>query len=169
MVQMTSLIELLDEQKECYDGLLTLAQYKREAIMGRKLQLLNQVVGTEEQFIQRVELIDQKREEYSLEIAKALGIEKENVTLTDMIEKLEETDPFHATLCTLRKQLRGSIEELRKANELNKILLKDAMEITESMMQAASTRFEYLEGNQYGGIKTGNIQHSRHQFFDIKQ
>ena len=56
------LIDVLEEQKECYEGLNTLATYTENAVINKNIEFLQEVVKTEEQFIGRINNLEKKRE-----------------------------------------------------------------------------------------------------------
>ena len=54
------LIDVLEEQKECYEGLNTLATYTENAVINKNIEFLQEVVKTEEQFIGRINNLEKK-------------------------------------------------------------------------------------------------------------
>ena len=105
------LIEVLEEQKECYEGLNQLAKYKEQAVVNKEIEFLEQVTSTEEQFIGRLSILDKKREVAMKDISIATGMNSNEVTITTSAEKLQGQREEKDQLITLRD---GSKEQLNE-------------------------------------------------------
>ncbi|MBE6024481.1 MAG: flagellar protein FlgN, partial [Cellulosilyticum sp.] len=63
------LIDVLEEEKECYEGLNTLASYTEHAVVNKNIEFLQEVVKTEEEFTGRISNLEKKRESLMQDIA----------------------------------------------------------------------------------------------------
>ena len=162
------LADVLTEQKECYEGLLTLATYKTQSVVEKNIEVLTQVVEREEAFIGRVQLLDQKRESLLKDIALVTGLSYEKLTITKLIEKVGQDKEMSQNLMRLRDELKGLIENLKKQNELNKKVLEQSIEFVEFTVNAIKTT--QLTEVQVNYTKPGAMYEERTKsFFDQKQ
>lgn len=162
------LIDILNYQKECFDGLYTLAQYKEQAIVQKDLELLTEIVHKEEEFIGRVNNLEKKRESLLNDIAIVIRINPKDIKLSDIIAKLGNDNETAEKLSLLRKELIEKTEKLKKQNEINTTLINQSLEFVNFTINA----LEGLRGNMpvtgYG--KPGeNLNVESRSFFDKKQ
>lgn len=162
------LIDILNYQKECFDGLYTLAQYKEQAIIQKDLELITEIVKKEEEFIGRVNNLDKKREGLLKDIAIVIRISPKDIRLSDIIDKIGKDNEAAQKLSLLRQELIDKTEKLKKQNEINSMLINQSLEFVNFTINA----LEGLRGNvQAGGYgKPGeNISVESRSFFDKKQ
>ena len=132
------LIEVLEEQKECYEGLNQLAKYKEQAVVNKEIDLLEQVTHTEEQFIGRLSILDKKREVLMKDISIVTGMNYEQITLTAIAEKLQGQQEVTDQLLTLRDEIKGQLDEMKRQSELNKEIINQSLEFVDFMVNAIS-------------------------------
>ncbi|MGL6173163.1 MAG: flagellar protein FlgN [Cellulosilyticaceae bacterium] len=162
------LVDILEQQKECYEGLLTLATYKTDAVTKKELELLTQIVHREEEFIGRVNLLDKKRESVIKDIALVTGLQYKDVTVTKIVTKLGEKVDATKDLIKLREAILATIEQLKKQNAINEMIIKQSLEFVDFTVNALrSTRIAGPSANySRPGSYTGEQNKS---FFDTKQ
>lgn len=130
------LIDVLKQEKECYDGLETLAEYTEKAILEKNISFLQEVTQTEEAFIGRVHILGKKRNEMMKDIALVIGKSQQNLTITQIIEKVGEETEVGQTLITLRNSIKMKLDKIQKQSELNKKLLADSLEFVNFTVNA---------------------------------
>lgn len=133
------LVDVLQEQKECYEGLVTLATYKTEAVVQKNIEVLGQVIEREEAFIGRVQHLDKKRESLLKDISLVSGLPYESLTLTLLIKKMGMDLPVSKTLYALREELIQEMEKLKKQNEINRTIIEQSMEFVVFAINAIKT------------------------------
>lgn len=162
------LVETLEQQKECYEGLLTLSNYKTQTISNKELDLLKQIVQREEEFIGRVNLLDKKREAVIKDIALVTGIDFKTITVTQIVGKLGKKVEATKQLTQLREEILEIISQLKKQNLLNETLLRQSLELVDFTVNALrSTRIAGPSAN-YTRPGNNHTLESR-SFFDTKQ
>lgn len=163
------LIEVLEEQKECYEGLFTLAQYKQDAVVNKNLQLLEEIIATEEQFVGRVNLLDKKREILLKDISIVTGMQYNKLNVSSIIEKIGKENESSQKLLKIKDELAIIIEKLKKQNELNTILINQSLEFVDFTINAIGSTKGYTHVGSYN--KPGeDLKTERQQsFFDKKQ
>ncbi|OON93954.1 MAG: hypothetical protein ATN31_04835 [Candidatus Epulonipiscioides saccharophilum] len=153
------LVNVLREQKECYEGLYTLATYKARAVVEKDIDFLKEVVSREEEFIGRVDILDRKREGVFKDISQVTGLNLSDLTLTKIINKIGPDKEISKELIKIRKELLVMIEKVKNQNDRNKKLIKQSMEFVEFTLNAIQT-------TRLGGIDVG---YSRPGFENIKE
>lgn len=163
------LIEVLDEEKECYEGLVTLAEYKQVAIVNKNIEFLGEVTNREEAFVGRVSILDRKREELMKDVAIVLGIRQEKITITSIIEKIGWEKENSQKLIQLKQSIAETVELVRRQNELNKQLIQDSLEMIDFMITAIKEQKRSAYVGNYGknGSNT-NLGYANSEF-DIKK
>ena len=162
------LAEVLTDQKTCYEGLLTLANYKEEAVKDKNLDVLSQVVQREEEFIGRVSLLDRKRESIIKDVALVMGMDARSLTLTQLIHKLNNQAEITQQLTILREDILTLMEQLKKQNTLNTTLLQQSLELvnfTVNALQSTQVAAPHANYSRPGQAETLETR----SFFDIKQ
>lgn len=162
-----NLIQTLDEQKECYAGLLTLAQYKTDSIVNREMELLEEVLKREQEFIGRSGRLEKQREEILKDIANVLNINFKELTISKLILKLDKTPEEQEKLKELRRDMLAIIEEIKQHNQTNEGLLNQSLEFidfTLHALQSMNTRPTSGYEDKGQDLKPANTS-----FFDAKQ
>lgn len=161
------LIEVLDEQKECYQGLLTLAQYKTDSIVNREMEFLEEVLQREQEFVGRSSRLEKNREEILKDIANVLNINYKELTISNLILKLEKTPDEQEQLRQLRNDLLEIVEQIKEHNKTNEGLLNQSLEFINFTLHAIQSMNSYpSSGYQDEG---DDIKQPSQSFFDAKQ
>ncbi len=162
------LIDILNYQKECFDGLYTLAQYKEQAIIQKDLELITEIVKKEEEFIGRVNNLDKKRESMLKDIAIVIRINPNKIKLSDIIEKIGKDNEAAVSLSLLREELIDKTEKLKQQNEMNSLLINQSLEFVNFTINALEGLRGHIPASGYG--KPGdNMSGESKSFFDKKQ
>ena len=168
---MENLIDVLERECEEYTGLLALSQAKTPIIVSGNLQELQRITDDEQTLVSRVNNLDRKRREVTLDIANVLNRDVEQLKLSNLIDMLASRPVEQGKLITVHDRLQELVRQLQRTNEQNRELLANALEMVEfemSILQATKaapetanyTRSAYNSGVQMGVSNRG---------FDAKQ
>ncbi len=163
------LIDVLEEQKECYDGLKTLATYTETAVVNKNLEFLDEVVKTEEQFVGRLGVLDKKRESLMKDIAIVTGMNYNDITVTRIIDKIGAESEAGKRLALLRGEIRKLLGELRTQSELNKVLLDQSLELVDFTINAIGSTKGYSHVGNYSRPGEDMSMERQQSIFDKKQ
>ena len=163
------LIDVLEEQKECYEGLNTLASYTENAVVNKNIEFLQEVVKTEEEFIGRVGILEKKRESLMQDIAIVTGMKYPNVTVTTIIEKIGPDTEIGLKLIKLRDETKEQLENLKRQSDLNKQLLTDSLELVDFMVNALGSTQGYSHVGNYNRPGEDMAIQRQQSIFDKKQ
>lgn len=162
-----NLIETLDQQKECYEGLLTLAQYKTDSIVNREMELLQEVLKREQEFMGRAARLEKNRETILKDIANVLNLDLKQLTISSLITKLDKTPKEQGKLRQLRQDLIEIVEEIKGHNITNQGLLNQSLEFIDFTLNALqSMNVHPASGYESKGDDSKQQSIS---FFDTKQ
>ena len=168
---MENLIEVLQQESTEYEGLLELSQKKTPLIVGGDLNNLQKITDDEQIVVGRLHNLEKKRAEVTADIANVLNRDVENLKLTNLIEMMAARPAEQAKLAEVHDRLQSAVHNLQRANEQNRELLTNALEMVEfemNMVQAMRaapetanyTRNAYNSGDTMGVVSGG---------FDAKQ
>lgn len=162
-------IEVLEEEKECYEGLNTLASYTETAVVNKNIEFLQEVVAKEEEFIGRVNLLAKRREALMKDIAMVTGLSHANLTVTEIANKIGIDSELGHKLIILRDGIKEQLELIKKQSELNKQLLTDSLELVDFMVNAIGTTKGYTHVGNYNRPGEEMSIQRQHSIFDQKQ
>lgn len=86
-----TLQEILDTQAEGYRRLLQSIERQRDAIRAADLASVPAIAGVQEKIVERLRLLDDRRETAGRALAQAIGIDVES-TITDIVDRLPEAE-----------------------------------------------------------------------------
>lgn len=163
------LIDVLDAQIECYEGLNTLAKYKEQAIVEKNMELLQEVTHTEEQFIGRLNILDKKREVLMKDVSIVTGMNYNDTTITSIAKKLGDENEASIKLILFRDKIKEELDKLKRQSELNKELINQSLELVDFMVNAIGATRGYAHvGNYTRPGEDENLQRQQ-TVFDKKQ
>ena len=156
------LINVLEQENEIYIRLSEYAEQKRQILIDADIEALEKLTVLEQDASD--ELLSKSNKQVSIlkDIANVLGKDSSDITVTKLIGYLETQPEYQKKLIVARDNLLKIAGELKQKNNLNEILLNQAMEMTEfditlfkSMRQAPETanydRNAYNTGTLLGG------------------
>lgn len=156
------LINVLEQENEIYIRLSEYAEQKRQILIDADIEALEKLTVLEQDASD--ELLSKSNKQVSIlkDIANVLGKDSSDITVTKLIGYLETQPEYQKKIIVARDNLLKIAGELKQKNNLNEILLNQAMEMTEfditlfkSMRQAPETanydRNAYNTGSLLGG------------------
>ncbi|MEW9081671.1 flagellar protein FlgN [Caldanaerobacter subterraneus] len=133
------LLGLLKEEMAIYEILLELATKKTDIIIHGKIKELDETVQMERNFIKKLVELEEKRESTLKEMGKGEG-----VTISEVIKSLplEEAAQFN----NVKERLSAVLKELEQRNDLNMVLIEQALEYVNYSIKAISEALEEDKG-----------------------
>lgn len=163
------LVSVLEQELHIYKQLAELGEQKRQILIQSDVPSLEKLTVLEQEASTELLAFSNKQTELLNDIATVLGKNPQEITVTRLIGFLEEQPEVRQKLSEARDQLIETAELVNRQNELNGILIHQAMELLEfditlfkSMRQAPETA--NYDHNAYNtGMLLGNSG------FDAKQ
>lgn len=125
------LISVLEEEKSVYESLLQCAESKRQILIDADVPALEQLTATEQNDADTLVQMSNRQLQLLQDIATVLGKAKEDITVTKIIGYLESQPEVRDRLKTARDGLLSVAEEVKRLNQMNEALLKQALELAE--------------------------------------
>ncbi|GHU41948.1 hypothetical protein FACS1894111_05050 [Clostridia bacterium] len=166
---MDSLFDVLEKETAEYECLIALSSEKRRIIIDADIAGLEEITQREQDVINRILHLENKREEITDDMATVLSKDPKELTITNMVAFLHKQPKEQERLRELRDTLRTTLRQMEENNRQNDALLQQAMEMVEfDLMLFKSLRQAPATANYNNkAYNTGDILPSRG--FDAKQ
>ena len=168
---MENLIQVLEQESEEYEGLLSLSQKKTPIIVSSDLEKLQKITDDEQVIVSRINQLEKKRTEVVADIANVLNRDVDTLKLVNLIEMLAARPVEQAKLAEAHDSLQKSVYGLKRVNEQNRELLTNALEMIEfemNLLQASKAAPETANYNK-GAYNAGDTLGVYNGGFDAKQ
>lgn len=141
------LIQTLEKENTAYQELYVLSTQKTDIIVKGDIQALTDIVEKEQILMtNQVQPLEKKRRECTNDIATVISRKPEDLTLSKLIELMGSQPETQKRLSEVRDKLQETMKRMTKVNDMNKVLLKESLELVEfdinlfnSMRQAPLT------------------------------
>lgn len=168
---MENLIEVLDLESQEYENLLGLSMKKTPVIVAGELEELAKITDEEQIVVNRINRLEQKRQEVFSDIANVINKDVDKLMLADLVEMLSTRPEEQQKLARVHDRLSAAVHEVKRVNGQNRILIQNALEMVEfdmNMLQAMKAAPETANYNK-GAYNTGDHMGAGGGGFDAKQ
>ena len=168
---MENLIDVLEQECSEYEVLLELSQKKTPIIVSGNLENLQKITDEEQELVSRINHLDKKRAEVTVDIANVLNKDVTTLKLKNLIEMLEGRPVEQKALANTHDRLQSAVRELKKVNEHNAELLNEALDMVAfemNLVQAMNAAPETANYNK-GAYTAGDTMGVTSRGFDAKQ
>ena len=119
-----------NENKE-YEKLAKLSKEKKQVIIDANVPALEKIVDLEQDVASKIQNLDNKRQKVMHDMSVVLNKSDQNFTVDTVIEMLNSQPEEQQRLIDVKKQLKTTLDEVRRINEQNQTLLNQALELVE--------------------------------------
>lgn len=165
---LVDLIEILEDQKECYENILVLLDYQKNALIQKDIELLVEITERQEAFTARIQLLESKREESMKQLLGFFKLEKDQITLLNIIKFYNKNLEHTSRLADLRIAIINLIGEIKEASKLNEKLLQQNLEGVNFSLNALNSLMFQGQNLSYNKIGKDEQPLSESSFFDVK-
>lgn len=164
------LAAVLDAENSEYITLIELSTEKTGYIINSDIDNLQKVVAKEQDVVDRVNVLEKKRESITNEICGILKIEPSRLTVKVLIGLLHKQKQEHDLLAEVHGKLRRTIDRMVSINEQNMALMRESLEMLEFEMNLIKGLRMAPETNNYtrGAYSAGGTDFGAGAF-DAKQ
>lgn len=142
------LITTLQQENDVYREMIPIAKEKSNIIANNDLLALQEITDKEQAFVEKVMMLDKKREEIIANVGVVLCKDARTLKIQEIINLLETQPKEQERLSNVHTNLKNTIDELMEFNNHNKSLIEQSLEIIEFNMNfIQSTRMS--PGNNY--------------------
>jgi len=121
------LVEVLTNEYQLYLEMMELADKKKVALIKNKIDELIDFVKREEEIVDKVKELEEKRNEIILNICEMKKEKAEDISFQELIKLIPE--PEQKVLLDIREKLLDIIDRLQEQNEQNKVLITEAIKL----------------------------------------
>ena len=168
---MEVLIDVLEQENQEYEKLLSLSMRKTSVIVSEDLTELTRITDEEQIIVGRINRLDHQRNEAVNDIADVLNKDVDKLKIVDLIRMLAARPEEQEKLAIVFDKLRESVRSVKRVNEQNRELIKDALELIQFDMHVLQAMNKAPESANYnrGAYNTGDVIGTSHMTFDAKQ
>lgn len=131
---MEELIAVLSSERDIYQSLIPVSEKKTEVLVKGDLKELQQVTEEEQSLLDQVYAIDKRREKIIANMGVVLNRDPKELDLTTLAKLMGKQPEEKQQLSQLHDSLRQVMKRLVTANEKNKELIENSLEMIEFNM-----------------------------------
>ena len=167
---MEELLTVLDTENAEYETLLELSMKKTPIIVSGDIVELQKITDEEQDVVNKISHLDQKRETVTKDIANVINKDVETLKLSTLIHLLDKQPKEQARLAVTSDKLQDTVRRIKKVNDQNAELIKQAMEMVSFDMNLIQAMKQAPETANYdrGAANTGGMLGAVSSF-DAKQ
>ena len=168
---MEVLIDVLEQENQEYEKLLSLSMRKTSVIVSEDLAELAKITDEEQIIVGRINRLDHQRNEAVNDIADVLNKDVDKLKIVDLIRMLAARPEEKEKLAVVFDKLRANVRSVKRVNEQNRELINDALELVRFNMNVLQAMNKAPESANYnrGAYNTGDMIGTSHMTFDAKQ
>lgn len=163
-----NLIQILDEELECYTNELNIANQKTDIIVKDDFDALQIITKAEQQIAGRIVRLEKQRQQVINDIGLVLNRDKEELTIAKLASLLENSLKEQKKLYELKENIINVVTELKNKNEENRKLIEHSLEYIDFTINALQSARTMQDNNYEGKGQTIDRKQSTH-YFDAKQ
>lgn len=163
------LTTILSREQEIYHMLLPIAEEKTKVIVQNNLEALQKITEQEQDIVQKIHVLERKRDEVIFNIATVLNKDPNTLTLAELVRLLDNQPEEQEELSHIHDNLKRTVHRLMEINHQNRSLIEQSLEMIEfNMNLIQSTRMS--PGNNYTkGATEAETPVLQPGMFDAKQ
>lgn len=126
------LIQTLEKENTAYQEMRVLSTQKTDIIVSGDIQALTDIVEQEQILMtNRIQPLEKKRRDCTRDIATVISRKPEDLTLSKLTELMVGQPETQRRLNEIHDKLRDTMKQMKRVNEMNKVLLKESLELVE--------------------------------------
>ena len=168
---METLIQVLEEESQEYEKLLGLSMKKTPVLVSGDLDELAKITDEEQIVVSKINRLETKRQETFTDVANVINKDVKTLMLSELVEMLSSRPVEQQKLAKVHDRLKGVVYEVKRVNEQNRELIKNALEMVEfdmNMLQAMKSAPETANYNK-GAYNAGTYMGTGASGFDARQ
>lgn len=135
--------DVLEKEIDMHDRLIGSSQGMNKALRDGDVSAIDKERALHDEAFCNVEKLESQRQEICMEAAAALGIERANIKMPLLLDKIPAS--WRERLGALQQNLKGKIAELSSLTVSNRILIEEGLRMisnTFSIIRQAERRFD---------------------------
>ncbi len=167
---MDELIDILDKEQGVYNQLIPVVREKSQVIVKNDTVVLQEITAKEQEAIDQITALENKRIRVMEDISTVLGKEDKNLKLSTLIGLLDTKQKEKRVLSELHDKLKETVNILVELNNRNTVLIQQSLEMIEFNMNFLQSTRMSPGNNTYTKFASQNSEKSLGTgMFDAKQ
>lgn len=164
------LIQTLQSEDKLYQELIPVAIKKTRVIIDNDLASLQQITEQEQLVVDKINVLERKREEVILNIGTVINRSPKTLTMKMIISLLEKQPEEQSQLSMIHDSLKATLNTVVEINNRNKSLIQQSLEMIEfNMNLVQSTRMSPGSNSYTKGAAQCEMLAAQTGMFDAKQ
>ena len=166
---MDDLTQVLENETVEYKKLIELSDNLRKALIESDVSTVEQMTAAQEEVSNGIQSLESRRARIMNDIAVVLNKKPEELKVSALEETLAGQPALQERLAAVRTELKQTMDELKRVNQTNQVLLRQSMELLEFDLNLFRSMRQAPETANYNksAVNTGDLLGSRG--FDAKQ
>ena len=166
---MDDLTQVLENETVEYKKLIELSDNLRKALIESDVSIVEQMTAAQEDVSNGIQSLESRRARIMNDIAVVLNKKPEELKVSMLEESLAGQPALQERLAAVRTELKQTMDELKRVNQTNQVLLRQSMELLEFDLNLFRSMRQAPETANYNrsAVNTGDLLTSRG--FDAKQ
>lgn len=169
---MEELITVMEDELKEYKNFIPILNDKTKSIIENKVDELQSISTVEQQYLDRINNLDKKREEIIKNIAILFDKDYKTLNLKGIIEMLDKQPKDQFALSKLHDEMKATVKVILEINEHNKSLIEQSLEMIEFNMNVIKSTWMSPGSNNYdkgANVNGLSLVSSEDRSFDAKQ
>ena len=166
---MDDLTQVLENETVEYKKLVELSEGLKEALIESDVPSVERLTAAQEEVSNGIQSLETQRARVMNDIAVVLNKKPEELKVSMLEESLAGQPVLQERLAAVRTELKQTMDELKRVNQTNQVLLRQSMELLEFDLNLFRSMRQAPETANYNksAVNTGDLLGSRG--FDAKQ
>ena len=148
---------------------MDLSKDKTSAIVHGDVDKLQELLGHEQKYIDRINALEDKRQQNVKDICNVLNLSEKGMKIDMIIEMLNKQPKEHDALQEVHLKLKRTLNQLTRINDNNKVLLKESMDMIEFEMNLVKNSVVAPQTGNYSKGAYEQVNMAGTGCFDAKQ
>ena len=166
---MDDLTQVLENETVEYKKLVELSEGLKEALIESDVPSVERLTAAQEEVSNGIQSLESRRTRIMNDIAVVLNKKPEELKVSMLEQSLAGQPALQERLAAVRTELKQTMDELKRVNQTNQVLLRQSMELLEFDLNLFRSMRQAPETANYNksAVNTGDLLGSRG--FDAKQ
>ena len=165
---MEELVEILSQELEAYKEFIPISKEKTKAIVRNDIKDIQTITDKEQEFLDRINRLEKKREETIYNMANVTGKKAEELKISTIIKMLDKNPEEQKKLSEIYDNLKNTTKTLVDINKHNTSLIEQSLDMIEFNMNFIQSTWMSPGSSNYDRAAQADAEAYK-GIFDAKQ
>lgn len=163
-MELSTIYTTLEKLEKMHRSLYELALKKTDLVKENQIELLDQLIKTEQAHVAAIETLENQRKQQVKVYLEQKGVVKDNPTVSDLLD-VAKGDTYFENIQNIRHRLIEIVEKLKVQNELNQKLVFQSLQFINVSLQLMKPQVD--ENINYSNKEVlGQQKQAKKSYFD---